>query len=159
MILHGLGEDGFALACAVLFTTWNNLDCFDEDVRELYKHCISTSIGGNLSIPRYNGKEQLRECTINGNWNNNIKKIAIEAIKAMTNVCVIWPDNAKIIETNGMNYEDYHKIAVNSLYNLKAEDVKKLCNQWADDIINSKLINNREMKYIERESMIRGNWA
>ncbi|KAF9121109.1 hypothetical protein BGX30_002776, partial [Mortierella sp. GBA39] len=78
MILHGLHEDGFSLGCAVLFAVWNCLECFDDEIARLFQHCISTSIAGNLSIPRYNGKEQLLSCTTSGEWSMNVKATAVD---------------------------------------------------------------------------------
>ncbi|KAG0081778.1 hypothetical protein BGZ90_004823, partial [Linnemannia elongata] len=53
MILHGLDQDGFSLGCAVLFAVWNSLDSFNDRASILYRHAMSTSLAGNLSIPRY----------------------------------------------------------------------------------------------------------
>lgn len=63
MILHGLNEDGFSIACAVVFAMWNNLDCFEKKTACLFRHCISTSFAGNLVNARYCGKERLIDCT------------------------------------------------------------------------------------------------
>ncbi|KAF9926881.1 hypothetical protein BGZ67_007898 [Mortierella alpina] len=88
MILHGLDEDGFSLGCAVLFAVWNSLDGFSNGPSRLYQHMISTSMSGNLSIPRYCAKEQLVNCTTMGERSMGLKRNAIEIVKHMTGVSI-----------------------------------------------------------------------
>ncbi|KAF7720710.1 hypothetical protein EC973_006310 [Apophysomyces ossiformis] len=159
MTLHGLNEDGFSLGCAVLFAVWNSLDYFDNETARLFEYCISTSLVGNLAIPRYNGKEQLLNCTVSGKWSMNVKETAIEIIKYMTGVSLCWPENVAVTAISDIAYTDYHKVAIVSLYESTAEDVASLCIKWANEIINSMLIRDRVMKYVERTKIQPGTWA
>ncbi|KAF7724043.1 hypothetical protein EC973_001419 [Apophysomyces ossiformis] len=159
MILHGLNEDGFSLGCAVLFAVWNSLDYFDDETAGLFRHCISTSLAGNLSIPRYNGKEQLIKCTSSGEWSMNVKQTAINLIKHMTGVSICWPENVAVTTTSDSTYTDYHRMAIDCLYESTPEDVANLCIKWANEIINSTLIRDRIVTYVKRVKTQPGTWA
>ncbi|KAF8951524.1 hypothetical protein BGZ46_003933 [Entomortierella lignicola] len=159
MILHGLGEDGFSLGCAVLFAVWNSLDCFSDGVSSLYRHTISTSLSGNLSIPRYCAKEQLTECTTPGEWSIGVKTTAINVVKRMTGVDISWPENVAMTAINDATVVDYHRMAINALYKSSDEHVANLCIEWANEIINSTLIRDRTVRYVKRVSTERGIWA
>ncbi|KAF7722079.1 hypothetical protein EC973_003728 [Apophysomyces ossiformis] len=159
MILHGLNEDGFSLGCAMLFAVWNSLDYFDIETARLFRHCISTSLAGNLSIPRYNGKEQLINCTTSGQWSMSLKETAISLIKHMTGVSLCWPENVAVTTISDITYTDYHKMAITCLYESTAEHVASLCINWANEIINSALIRDRVMTYVKRTKIQPGTWA
>ncbi|KAF9431561.1 hypothetical protein BGZ76_000146 [Entomortierella beljakovae] len=159
MILHGLHEDGFSLGCAVLFAVWNCLECFDDETARLFQHCISTSIAGNLSIPRYNGKEQLLSNTTSGKWSMSIKATAVEVVKHLTGVSICWPENIAVTTISDETYADYHRTAVTCLYESTAEQVADLCTKWANDIINSTLVKDRTIMYTKRVNIQRGTWA
>jgi hypothetical protein len=159
MILHGLNEDGFSLGCAILFAVWNRLDCFDDETARLFEFCISTSIAGNISNPRYNGKEQLIHCTTSGEWSMNVKATALNVIKCLTGVTISWPENVTMNAVSDATYADYHSAAVACLYESTTEDLVALCIKWTNEIINSTLISGRTIKYIKRETTRRGAWA
>ncbi|KAF9084001.1 hypothetical protein BGX27_003952 [Mortierella sp. AM989] len=159
MILHGLGEDGFSLGCAVLFAVWNSLNSFDDETARLFRHCISTSLAGNLSIPRYNGKEQLMSCTTSGKWSKSIKAAAINVIERMTGESIRWPENVAIATFGSATYVDYHNTAVACLYGSTPEQVAMMCVEWADEIINSTIIRDRTISYVKREHTQPGVWA
>ncbi|KAG0017487.1 hypothetical protein BGZ80_008235 [Entomortierella chlamydospora] len=159
MMLHGLNEDGFSLGCAVLFAVWNSLDCFGSETARLFEFCISTSMAGNLSIPRYNGKEQLISCTTSGEWTMNVKETAVNVIKYMTGVSICWPENVAITTISDATYADYHRTAVACLYESTAEYVASLCIEWANEIINSSIIRDRTIRYVKRVKTQLGPWA
>ncbi|KAF9952972.1 hypothetical protein BGZ72_005786 [Mortierella alpina] len=159
MILHGLGEDGFSVGCAILFAVWNNLDSFIDATARLFKHCLSTSMAGNLSVPRYNGKEQLRNCTSSGVWSGNVKAIAVNVIEHMTGVSICWPEDVATTTIGDATHADYHRMAVACLYGSTAEQVTDLCVEWANEIINSTIFRGRCIKYIKRVSTERGPLA
>lgn len=156
MILHGLEEDGFSVGCAVLFAVWNNLDSFGDQAARLFRHCISTSIAGNLSIPRYNGKEQLINCTTSGEWSGNIKATAVNVIEYMTGVSILWPEDVATTTIGDTSHADYRRMAVACLYGSTAEQVADLCTEWAHEIINSRMLRDRTMRYVKRVSTQRG---
>ncbi|KAG0289106.1 hypothetical protein BGZ96_007247 [Linnemannia gamsii] len=159
MILHGLNEDGFSLGCAVLFAVWNSLDRFDDETARLFEYCISTSTAGNLSIPRYNGKEQLIDCTTSGEWSMSVKATAVNIVKYMTGVSICWPQSVAITTIGDNTYADYHRTAVTCLYESTAEHVAGLCIEWANEIINSTIIRDRTIEYVKRVNTLPAAWA
>ncbi|KAG0070754.1 hypothetical protein BGZ89_012580 [Linnemannia elongata] len=159
MILHGLDQDGFSLGCAVLFAIWNSLDSFNDRASILYRHAISTSLSGNLSIPRYCLKEQLTDCTTSGQWSIGVKTTAINVVKHMTGVTLSWPENVAVTAIKDATLVVYHRMAVNALYGSSREHVADLCIEWANEIINSTLIRDRTIRYVKRVSTERGIWA
>ncbi|KAG0372083.1 hypothetical protein BGX24_000752, partial [Mortierella sp. AD032] len=136
MTMHGLGEDGFSVGCAVLFAVWNSLDCFEDKTARLLRLCISTSLSGNLLVPRYSGKERLMECT-SGEWSENVKATAVDLIKHISGVFLSWPENVPMTTVSGATYTDYHRMAVTALFEHTAEQAADMCVSWANEIINS----------------------
>ncbi|KAF9278119.1 hypothetical protein BGZ68_008765 [Mortierella alpina] len=159
MILHGLDEDGFSIACAVVFAMWNNLDCFEKKTACLFRHCISTSFAGNLVNARYCGKERLMDCTA-GEWNKNVKALAVDIIMQMTGVSVPWPEDIALTTDSEATWADYHRMAVTTLYGSNADQTADMCNEWANEIINSTVLRERTVRYVKRTiSTPRGSWA
>ncbi|KAG9320148.1 hypothetical protein KVV02_002865 [Mortierella alpina] len=140
MILHGFDEDDFSFGCAVLVAVWNSLDSFSDGPSTLYRHMISTSMSGNLSIPRYCAKEQLANCKTMGEWGMGIKTTAIEIVKHMTGVSTSWPEHVAITTVRDATVADYHRMAVDALYKTSNEHVINMCVEWANEIINATLI-------------------
>ncbi|KAF9948310.1 hypothetical protein BGZ72_009767 [Mortierella alpina] len=159
MILHGLGEDGFSVGCAILFAVWNGLHCFNDAASNLYRHSISTSLSGNLAIPRYCLKEQLLNCTTSGEWSMGVKTTALDIVKRMSGVSIPWPEDIAMAAVSDATVADYHRMAVDALYESSFESAADMCVQWSNEIINSPLIRDRTVRYIPRVSIERGTWA
>ncbi|KAH7032471.1 hypothetical protein BKA57DRAFT_497405 [Linnemannia elongata] len=159
MVMHGLGEDGFSVGCAVLFAVWNNLDCFEDKTARLLRLCISTSLSGNLLVPRYCGKERLMECT-SGEWSENVKATAVDLMKHMSGVSLPWPENVPMTTVSEATYADYHRMAVTALFEYTADQAADMCVEWANEIINSTVLRERTVRYVKRASTDqRGTWA
>ncbi|KAK3807993.1 MAG: hypothetical protein JOS17DRAFT_780784 [Linnemannia elongata] len=159
MIMHGLGEDGFSVGCAVLFAVWNNLDCFEDETARLLRLCISTSLSGNFLLPRYCGKERLMECT-SGEWSENVKAVAVDLVKHMSGVSLSWSENVPMANVSGATYADYHRMAVTALFEYTTDQAADMCIELANEIINSTVMRERTVRYVKRASTDqRGTWA
>ncbi|KAG9319257.1 hypothetical protein KVV02_007985 [Mortierella alpina] len=159
MAMHGLGEDGFSVGCAVLFAVWNSLDCFEDKTARLLRLCISTSISGNLLVPHYCGKERLMECT-SGEWSENVKKTAVDLVRHMSGVSLSWPEDVPMATVTGATYADYHRMAVTALFEHTTDQAADMCVEWANEIINSTVMRGRTVRYVKRGSTAqRGTWA
>ncbi|CAO3574315.1 unnamed protein product [Mortierella alpina] len=158
MILHGLGEDGFQIGCAILFSVWNSLDSFEEKMARLLRHSISTSVVGNLVVPRYSGKERLMECT-SGEWSAKVKAASVELVQEMTGVSIAWPENVPLAAISDAACADYHRTAVIALLESTSDQMADMCVEWANEIINSTVMREKTVLYTNRVSVQRGDWA
>ncbi|KAF9274093.1 hypothetical protein BGZ68_000939 [Mortierella alpina] len=159
MIMHGLGEDGFSIGCAVLSAVWNNLDRFKGKIARLLRLCVSSSISGNLLVPRYSGKERLMEYT-SGEWSESVKAVAVDLVKRMSGVSLPWPANVPLTTVSEDTYADYHRMAIAALFEHTADQAADMCIEWANGIINSTVMRERTVRYVKRGSTDhRGTWA
>jgi len=151
MIMHGLNEDGFLAGCAVLFPVWNSLDCFEDGTARLFRHSLSTSMAGNLLVPRYSGKERLMEY-LSGEWSANVKATALDVVKQMTGMSFSWPENVAMEAVSEAMCEDYRRMTVDALYESTSGQIADMCVEWTNGIINSPILREKTVRYVKRTS-------